>query len=71
MAAKRKRRVKSAEPEIRQWSVPYRVTRCGTATVEARTAEEAEAMVESGDFEESECDERIGWELDGSAEADS
>ena len=58
---------KKQEPEKRSWQVPYRLTTQGIADVEATSAEEAEAMVERGEFESHPGEERVDWEKRGKA----
>ncbi len=53
--------------EKREWLVPYRRVCCGTASVEAVTADEAVAMVNAGNFEVGVGEETVDWGATGPA----
>lgn len=55
-------------PVQKEWAVPMQFKGWGTAFVKAATAEEAEAIAESGDYNNSEIDETSDWEVCGTAE---
>ncbi len=59
------------KPKLREWAVPYVRTCRGTATVEARTAEEAEAIVDGGGFDADRGEEQTDWSVCGSAREES
>lgn len=49
--------------ELKWWSVPYRATVQGTTQVEAETAEDARAQVESGVFDLDNGQEIVDWSV--------
>lgn len=55
---------------MKTWLVPYSRTCHGMASVEAKTAGEAERLVEAGDFEPSPGEEQVDWRALGFAKED-
>ena len=53
---------------LKSWIVRYRRSCEGEAVVDARTAEEAVALVDGGDFNHDTAEEMVDWEALGKAE---
>jgi hypothetical protein len=53
---------------VKSWLVRYRRSCEGEAVVDARTAEEAAALVESGGFDYDPTEEMFDWEVIGEPE---
>ncbi len=57
---------KKPAPPIMTWFVPMQYTYRGLVTVQAATAEEAERLAKSGDFENlGDGEELVDWEVIG------
>lgn len=59
--------MKKVQAEQPWWEVPFRATVQGTTLVQAATAEEARALVESGTFDLDPGAEMVDWGATGPA----
>lgn len=52
---------------LKEWAVPYQTVHRGLVVIPAETAEQAEALVDAGSFDNDPGEERADWERTGKA----